>query len=381
MTGGALYQMWRRAHLCDDELHHVRRRIVFLMLVMWLPLLLLSVAEGHAWSGVALPFVYDIDTHIRMLIAAPLLIWAEVRVYHDLPRLVRRFVLDGVITDAVRPQYEAAIASAMRLRNSVTAEIALIVFVYCVGVPFVWRDQIALEVNSWYATAADGRLNPWLAGWWAALVAVPLFQFLCVRWYWRLAIWARFLWQVSRMDLKLEPAHPDGVGGLHFLALVDRIFRPLLLAFGTVLAGLMANRIFYASGRLLDFRVEVAGTVVLLVFAILGPLLAFHPVLRVTRRDGMDEYGKLGQRYSSEFDRKWIRGNNPDGEPLLGHADIQSLADLRNAYLVIQGIPSVPFGMRNVIALVLTTLLPISPLLLTTFSLEQLLDRLLNVLL
>ena len=381
VTGGALYQLWRRTGLCDDELHHVRRRIVLVIVITWLPLLLLSVAEGHAWSGVPLPFLYDIDTHIRMLIAAPLLLWAELRVYRELPRLVRRFVLDGVITDAVRPQYEAAIASALRLRNSVTAEVLLIAFVYGVGVPFVWRDQVALDVNSWYATAMDGRLHPWLAGWWAGLVAIPVFQFLCVRWYWRLIIWARFLWQVSRMDLKLEPAHPDGAAGLHFLAYVDRTFRPLLLAFGTVLAGLMANKIFYAGGRLLDFRVELAGTVVLLVFAILGPLLAFAPALRVARRNGMDEYGTLGQRYASEFDSKWIRGSGAAGEPLLGSADIQSLADLRNSFLVIQGIPSVPFGMKNVITLALVTLLPVAPLLLTTFSVEELFDRVLKVLL
>ena len=51
----------------------------------------------------------------------------------------------------------------------------------------------------------------------------------------------------------------------------------------------------------------------------------------------MDDYGKLGQRYAREFDRKWMRDGAPD-EPLLGSADIQSLADLRNGFLVIDGI-------------------------------------------
>ena len=96
MTGGALYRLWRRTGLCDDELHHVRRRILLMIVITWLPLLLLSLAEGHVRSGVALPFLYDIDTHIRLLIAGPLLLWAELRVYRELPRLVRRFVLDGM---------------------------------------------------------------------------------------------------------------------------------------------------------------------------------------------------------------------------------------------------------------------------------------------
>ena len=180
---------------------------------------------------------------------------------------------------------------------------------------------------------------------------MPVFQFLVLRWYFRIFIWARFLWQVSRIDLDLEPTHPDGTAGLRFLALVERAYWPLLLALGTVLAGMMANRIFYEGAKLLDFKVEIVGTVGLLVFAVLGPLLAFTPQLRAARRKGMEGYGQLGQRYAREFDRKWIRGGRPADEPLLGSADIQSLADLRNGYLVVEGIATVPFSMRNVLTL------------------------------
>mgnify|MGYP001240429344 FL=1 len=378
VTGGPLYRLWQRTGLCGDELQFVRRRILCVIAITWLPLLLLSVAEGHAWFGVVLPFLQDVETQLRLLVAVPLLLWAELRVGRELPKLVRRFVLEGVITDAVRPQFDAVVASAVRLRNSVTAEVLLVVFVYGVGVPFVWGDQVALDVNSWYATAMDGRLHPWLAGWWAGLVAMPIVQFLFLRWYWRLFIWGRFLWQVSRLDLKLEPMHPDGAAGLHFLAFVDRTFRPLLLALGTVLAGMMANRIFYTNGKLLDFKVEIAGTVMLLVFAILGPLVAFWPAMRAARRRGLDDYGRLGQRYANEFERKWMHDGATD-EPLLGSADIQSLADLRNGFLVIDGISWVPFGIKNVIWLAVATLIPVAPLLLTTFSVEELLDRVLKV--
>ena len=49
-------------------------------------------------------------------------------------------------------------------------------------------------------------------------MSLPIFQFLLCRWYFRLFIWARFLWQVSRIDLSLVPTHPDRVGGLGFLS-------------------------------------------------------------------------------------------------------------------------------------------------------------------
>ncbi len=142
----------------------------------------------------------------------------------------------------------------------------------------------------------------------------------------------------------------------------------------------MANRIFYAGAKLLDFRVEIVGTVAVLVFAILGPLLMFTPQLRAARRRGIEEYGTLGQRYAREFSGKWTRADHAPDEPLLGSADIQSLADLRNGFLVVEGMQMVPFVTRNVIGLAIAVLLPVAPLLLTTFSVEELVDRLLRVL-
>lgn len=69
----------------------------------------------------------------------------------------------------------------------------------------------------------------------------------------------------------------------------------------------------------------------------------------------------------TEFDRKWVRGGAPEGESLVGSADIQSLADLANSFEVIQTMRLVPFGKEAVIQLVLAVALPIVPLLLTMF--------------
>jgi hypothetical protein len=379
VSGGALFQLWRRTRLAGDDLQYTGRRVLVAVLLAWFPLLLLSLADGSAWgSGVTLTFLQDFETQARLLISVPLLILTEVSVHQQLPPIVRRFVEDGLVPEAARAKFDAAIASAIRLRNSVVAELLLIVFVYFVGVLLIRRTQFMLDVTSWYAVATDGRLQLTQAGWWGALVSMPLFQFLVVRWYYRLFIWGRFLWQVSRIDLDLEPTHPDATAGLHFLAFAERAYRPLLLAMGAALAGMMANRIFYTGAKLLDFKVEIIGTVALLVFAILVPMFVFTPRLRQARRKGMEEYGSLGQRYASEFRRKWMHGAPPATEPLLGSADIQSLADLRNGYLVVKDIQMAPFDTKNVLTLAVITVLPIAPLLLTMLSVEQILDRVLK---
>ena len=381
VAGGPLYRLLRRTHLSGDEMQWTVRRMVVLAALAWVPLLLLSVIDDRAWgSAVALLFLHDLEVHAKLLIAIPLLIAAEVTAHRRLPPIVRQFLDRNLIPEAERPRFDAAIAAAMRLRGSVMAEVLLIVFVYVVGVLFVWRTQSTLEISSWYADSAGGRLHLSRAGWWAALVSLPLAQFLLVRWYFRLFIWGRFLLQVSRMKLNLKPAHPDGMAGLHFLGTSRRAFSQLLVAQGAVLSGMIANRIFYEGANLMSFKPELFGTVVVMVFAVLGPLLAFAPRLRKTRRQGMEEYGALGQRYAREFDDKWIRGGAPPGELLIGTADIQSLADLRNSFLVVRDIEFAPFTMKVVLSMAVTTLLPVAPLLLTMFSAEQLVERVLKVL-
>ena len=160
---------------------------------------------------------------------------------------------------------------------------------------------------------------------------------------------------------------------------MSQAFAPVLVAQGALLAGMIANRIFYAGAKLPEFKVELIGLVAMMVFAILGPMLVFARSSKRPSAAGLREYGTLAQRYVREFDQKWLRGGAPADEPLIGSADIQSLADLGNSFEVVKGMRLVPFTMRTVLQLAVTTLLPVAPLLLTMIPLEELLERMLKV--
>ena len=69
--------------------------------------------------------------------------------------MVGQFLARGLIPDAVRATFDAAVASALRLRNSVTAEVLLIALVFVAGVVVSRRTQIVLESASWYG-GSDG---------------------------------------------------------------------------------------------------------------------------------------------------------------------------------------------------------------------------------
>jgi hypothetical protein len=74
-----------------------------------------------------------------------------------------------------------------------------------------------------------------------------------------------------------------------------------------------------------------------------------------------------------------LRLASPPDEPLVGSADIQSLADLGNSFEVVKGMRFVPFTLQTVLQLAVATLLPVLPLTLTMISLEELLGRLLKL--
>jgi hypothetical protein len=277
-------------------------------------------------------------------------------------------------------RFDAAVASAFRLRNSLLAEVLLIAFVYAVGILIVWRQYIALDAATWYATPSVGGSKLSLAGMWYGYVSLPIFQFLLLRWYFRSFVWTRFLWQVSRISLSLVPTHPDRAGGLGFLSGTAYAFIPLAMAHGAMLAGQIANRIFYLGAALPDFKLEVAVTVIFLLCVVLCPLLVFAPQLAQAKRTGKREYDTLAQRYVREFDAKWLRGGAPADEPLVGSGDIQSLADLGNSLEVVRTMRFVLITKQAILQLGAATLAPILPLALTMMPLEELLKKLFGML-
>jgi hypothetical protein len=226
---------------------------------------------------------------------------------------------------------------------------------------------------------AGGDLHPTLAGWWYRCVSLPVLQFLLLRWYYRLFIWARFLWHVSRLELKLVATHPDHSAGLGFLAQISYAFGPMLLAQGALVAGMIADRIFYAGAQLPQFRVELVALGIANVLMVVGPLLVFAPKLERLKRAALREYGTFAQRYVREFEQKWVRGGAETGESPLGSGDIQSLADLGNSFEAIRQMRAVPFTLRALVRLALVTLAPVAPLALTMVSAEELLQRLVKV--
>ncbi len=377
VLGGPLYQILRRSHLTDTAEGLVHRRMIAFIVITWLPLLILTAIEGSAWSGRKVPFLYDIDSQARFLLALPLMIYAELIVHVRMRRIVAMFFERKLIAPQQREKFFAIVQSAVRIRNSVILEVLMIALVYIVGVNYIWKNLSAVRADIWFAPSLTGGKTP-LAAYWLLWISLPFFQFILLRWFFRILLWTRFLWQVSRLDLQLVPTHPDLCGGLGFLSNTVYAFIPLLLSLGVLFSGSVGNWLLYEGKKLLEYKLEILTVVGTGIFTVLAPLLVFSKCLSAARRKGLAEYGTLAQNYVREFDRKWLRGGASEGESIIGSADIQSLADLNNSFDVIRNMRMVPFTKETILQLAIITLIPFLPLTLTMFSLEELVDRILK---
>jgi len=283
VLGGPLYQLLLRAGMIRPSMDLLRRRVIAAVVITWLPLAALTAAGGGFLAGVNVPFLYDLDVHVRFLLALPLLIAAEVIVHRRVHAVVEQFEERNLVAPADRRAFEAIVSATLRLRNSVAIELLLLVLSFTAGY-WLWRSQASLHVATWYGSSANDALSFTWAGYWYVFVSIPIFRFIILRWYFRLLVWYLFLLRVSRLRLELNPLHPDRAGGLGFLSLSTDAIAPVLIAQTVFLSGLIANQIWHEGATLPQFKLLIAG--------VLGFLMLIALVPRVLRApDGGGQTG------------------------------------------------------------------------------------------
>ena len=107
---------------------------------------ILSAIEGHL-LGPHLSFLHDVESHVRFLVALPLLILAEIVVHRRIKPLLKCFVERELVPEDELPKFYAAIEDAIRTRNSQWLELALMLFTYTAG-QWLWRNRVPLGTQS-----------------------------------------------------------------------------------------------------------------------------------------------------------------------------------------------------------------------------------------
>jgi hypothetical protein len=343
--------------------------------IAWLPLLVFSTVEGRAIGGVGIPFLYDVSAHVRFLFAVPLLMLVEIPIGARMRHIGSQFLVGRLVRDEDLERYEAIIADALRWRDARLGTVVVVAAAYLGAFAALTTPNLNSS-HSWHARG-DGH---WLAWTWYALVSVPVLQMVLYRWVYRMIIWTGFLFRVSRLRLALVPTHPDGAGGLGFLGKACIPFGLLLFATNCIVASSIATAALYDHVPLPTFYGAYAATLVIAVIVFAGPLVVFLPLLARTKHEALETYGVLANRYGQLFEAKWIAGGQPADEPLLGSGDIQSLADLGNAFGFIKGMRFLPMELADFVAILIPGILPALPLALFVMPLTDIVRHLAKLL-
>ena len=381
--GGPAYRLMQRIGLIRGEGPCIGRRMIGFLLITWVPLLILALIEGQALGPTPREsFLLDFSTYARFFLAVPLLFLSEVIVGPRLQGAGWHFVRADLVRPEDHPAVEAAILRAWRRREALLPELLML------GVALIGAWQLtmdtwvgAVSATTWRTSVTEAGTSFTWAGLWYYFLAAPLLQFFVFRWIWRLVSWTLFLRDMARLDLDLVPTHPDRAAGLGFLGGAHLSLAIFPFLFSCVLSAHVAFQVYFEAVPVMSFKVVFAVYLVAMLLLILGPLLIFSPLLARARRQGLRQYSLLANDYNRAFHQKWVAGPPPADEPLLGSADIQSLADLGNSFGMIREMKIFPFSQQQILQIAVVACLPGLPLIFLVMPVGEILQLLAGALL
>ena len=365
VTGGLIYSAtsFLRGEYGDKK--GLIRTAIALALVCWVPVCILAVLGGTLHdSSDTIDFFEDFLFHARYLVAVPFLILIEKTVDIALNGYLRQS--ECMIPEKLKPKFEVLVLKLDRLTNSHIPEIIALVFFYLIAF-LNWDDLWLFDSGRNYLSIpGTDVLNA--AGWYYILVASPIFQLVMFRWMWRLMIWIYSLISLSRFKLLTDPLHADQMAGLEFLNIVPLMFSKILFVLSFVLSAYIGIEIIYHGASLKEFIFHISLYVFFLPLLLYAPLIVFMPYLIRAKAFGIQVFGELLRMHNEAYLDKWIQGNNPENEPLLGSVDHSSLADLNGSYAPVSEMKIAPINMKSVVQSFAINVIPFLPLWFSLYS-------------
>jgi hypothetical protein len=199
------------------------------------------------------------------------------------------------------------------------------------------------------------------AGWYYALVSQLIFRFLIGLSLWKWFLWICFLFRLSRLDLDLVATHPDQHGGIGFLGMSPLAIAPTVFVCCGTIGSTWRTQILDQGAHLMSFKTNAIVLLVIMLIVAMGPLVVFIPKLSRLLRQGILEYGTLGQIHSVDFHKKWILNRAGHEAEFLTAPEISTLIDYASSYENVEKLQPFPVDRIAVVTLVLAIVLPLLP--------------------
>jgi hypothetical protein len=379
IRGGPAYKFQQLAHLIVPGQWNLRRRILAAVFIAWVPLVVLTIATaGEKWPVSLGSLLRDYRVNARLFLAVPLLIISQMIIEGRFQQMLSHFLNAELIKAEALPQFQDILSKAKGLRDSWLAEGLILVAVYA-QVENLASNAANLG-DVWVLGRSGDAASLSAAGWYFALVSLPIFLLLLGVALWKWAIWVFVLYRFSRLPLQLVPSDPDLTGGLGFLGWVPTAFVPVILAAGVVISATWRYQILHGVITLQSLTMPAVVLVVLVLFLFFAPLAVFSPLLMELRRTGIHEYAALGHIHARQFHRKWIEHGRQHEDELLAAPEVSILCDLSTDEANVRSMRAFPFQKQVVMQVLLAIALPMIPVVTTQIPLKTLLKEILSAL-
>jgi len=308
-SGGLLSKILRRIGMDGEQVKHKFLWIVLLVLLCWLPLLALSFYQ-FGFRNFYLLFVRDVATHVRFLIALPLLLIARQTVNRNFNNMVETVYETEIVNEENDEKFQKILRWVLKWKKAVIIDILLVLTVY-----------ITLYIRENEMETAAIAYAPWLkkddaaslAGWWYIIFSLPVLQLIFYRWLYTIVLWIIFLFKMSRIHLNLSSLHPDGVGGLGFLRYTQLSYFPVALAFSSIAAAGLNNMMIFADASINEFKVLIISVLVFTLLIFVIPLLIFIPILSIVKKRYYMYYSHRAWLCARDYE-KMLNDYNEDRE-------------------------------------------------------------------
>jgi hypothetical protein len=373
VRGGPFYRAQEAIHLVDANRWNLGRRITIAIVVCWVPLVLITLLLNPHATKVLLS---DYPVNVRMLIAIPVLLGGQLLMENVFRKIVLHIGEAGLLTSSGAERLDRTLVTLIRLRDSAIPE-AVIVLLIVVHVMTMVRGQLAIALPwSVIESGASAHITP--AGWYYCIVSQLFYQFLLFVSIWKWALWTGFLFRLSRLDLQIVPTHPDKHGGLGFLGMSPTAIAPTSFVAAAAIGATWREQILRHGSHLINFKFPAIILLAIMLIVAFGPLLFFVPVLGKLRRQGILQYGLLGQIHSTEFHKKWIEHREGHEAELLAAPEISSLIDFSGSFENVEGLQPFPLDKGAFVGFILAIAVPMLPAVLAEIPFVELLKGLLS---
>ncbi len=374
VRGGPFYRAQLATRILTPDKWNLGRRVIFALAIGWVPLVLITLFFDPASIGGLLT---DYSINVRMLIAVPVLLLGQQIMEKGFRTTVGHVRDAKLLSPSQLLEMDGIIGGLTKLRDSMIAELVVAVAVYAEIVGRL-SSHIPFALP-WMLSGPAGDLHLSFAGWYHALISQFILQFLLGISLWKWLLWVGFLFRLSRLRLQLVPTHPDQHGGLGFLAMSPKAIVPTLFVVAAAIGCTWRAQVIQLDYDLMSFKIMAIVLLLIAFIVAIGPLIFFVPRLAALRREGLLEYGTLGQEHSMEFQKKWIEGGAGD-EPFLTAPEISTLTDFAASYEKLEKLQPFPADKGAFIQVAVAVAIPMLPVILAKLPLATVLKGLMGAL-